>query len=362
MTQPASPQVESALIARLLVEPAPLSSLRLTPEDFTMRDLRAAYQAMEQLDREGKPIDVLTIQEVAGEIDLPAPDFVGLQTAPVQDYADRLKDLSLRRRVVEVARDIAKAAKDGTKDQMQANVAAAADLMAGVPGGPDLGLVDLRDFNESPPPPLLGVLSPGGTTILYGEGGDGKGWVAARWASQLPSKVAIIDFEAHPEEWGNRLSKFGLDVGTDVLYFSPSTTFERWANERAARLLRKEEVGFLIVDSAMYASDVEDPYSPAGAMAYKRARAKLDNLPAILLAHTTGSQDKVFGSVFWRNEARVVWRLGKDKQGGRFIQCRKANNYRELENRTYYIEFDQHHGVLNLHEQGKAWSPQAVSA
>ncbi len=127
-------------------------------------------------------------------------------------------------------------------------------------------------------------------------------------------------------------------------------------------MLRSEGVEFLVIDSAMYASDVEDPYSPNGALAYGRARRRLNNLPALLLAHTTGNTDKVFGSVFWRNESRIVWRLNKDYMTrARHMECRKANGYSWLEGRKLNVEFSEEHGILNLHEHGKPWSPEAAA-
>jgi len=353
------------MVARLLLDPSqiPMFADKVAADDFYLDDMRAAYGAMLSLSQQNKPVDVITVRSESKRnerIDLSILDLTKAHGAPIEEYADIIRSLAVRRQVIEAAQQIIHAATAGRPDRMTEAAELAFELASTTSHDDALGLVDLGAFRAPPVPPILGVLSPEGTTVLYGDGGDGKGWIAAKWASQLDVKVAIIDFENHPNEWAYRLDKFGLQ---DVLYVSPPNTMERWANDRAARLLRNAGIGFLIVDSAMYASNVDDPYSPASAMAYKRARSRLDNLPAILLAHTTGGQDKVFGSVFWRNEARIVWRLNKDLlTRQRSLECRKANNYQDLEGKRFHIEFSEEHGILNLHPHGHPWTAQEEAA
>jgi len=354
---PHSIEAEQALVARLILDPSQIAVVAgsLSPDDFHIQAYRQLYRSMIRLASEGKAIDVVSLGDDGNEIDV--LDLSAGHHAPLESYAAIIKDKAYQRRMVEAGQALVDAAYEGNVDRIMEVASQAADQAAADPLE-SLGILNLADFKEPPPPLLLDVLSPDGTSVLYGDGGDGKGWVAAKWASQLGVKVAILDFEDHPNEWAYRLDKFGL---SDVLYISPAVTLEKWANERSARLLRDRAVRFLIIDSAMYASDVDDPYSPGSTMAYKRARARLGRLPAILLAHTTGGQDKVFGSVFWKNEARIVWRLGKDiitRQ--RFLECRKANNYSAVEGKRFVIEFNEEAGILNLHPHGQAWSPEAV--
>ena len=224
-----------------------------------------------------------------------------------------------------------------------------------------LGAIDLTEFQHEPQPLALGFINPEGTTVLFGEGGDGKGWVAARWASRL-DRVAILDFEQHPHEWAYRLNKFGKNL-KDIIYFAPVGSFERWAEHGGAEQLQESGARYLIVDSAVYAVHTDDAYGPEGAMSYKRARALVGNPPSILIAHTAKGQDSVFGSVFWGNEARLIWRMYRNFKGGRYLQCKKSNNY-DIEGKKYTVEFDEQQGILEFHEQGKAWtaSPAVVEA
>ena len=352
---PSNPEAEQALIARLLLDPSQIPSVQLDPEDFYRDDMKAAYGAMVRLSQQRRPVDVMTVTEEAGlSLDLSVMDLTRFHTAPLGEYARVVRDKAFQRRYIEQLSALVNRAR--REDKPEVLVAAlqerTAALAEGVEAADLMGRMSLEEFQDEPDEPLLGVLSPQGTTILYGDGGDGKGWVAARLMAQLTRKVAILDFEMQPKEWAYRLGKFGMSLD-DVLYFSPPMTMDRWATEGTAQLLRAADVSYLVIDSAMYASDADDPYSPNNALAYGRARRRLDNLPALLLAHTTGNVDKVFGSVFWRNESRIVWRLSKDKlTRQRHMECRKANGYSWLEGRRYDLEFNEEQGILNLHERG----------
>jgi hypothetical protein len=366
-TPPHSPEAETALISRLLIEPDHLSEFTLHADDFYSDDARLIFKAMVDLRNEHERIDIVTIRNQVGrDVDIDLFTLTPAHRAPVTAYAEIIKTDAWRRRYIdELAELIRQARRNNDPQELISALEERAEKLAeGI--GPDdiLGRQNLAEHQGELPPPLFDILSPHGTTVIYGDGGDGKGWVAAKLASQMiqaGTPVGILDFEMQPQEWAHRLGKFGVSID-DVPYFSPPTTMDKWATEQSARMLRQEGVQYLLIDSAMYAADVEDPYSPNGALAYGRARRRLNNLPALLLAHTTGGADKVFGSVFWRNESRIVWRLNKDRQTfRRHLECRKANGYPELEGRKYQIEYDGTRGILNLHEHGKPWAAEAVA-
>ena len=364
MTNPSNVEVESALLSRLMIQPDQISALDLTSEDFYDREHRLIWTAMRSLAEQERPIDLMSIRSEAGQsVSLPIGSITAGHHAPLDEYARLLRNLTWRRRYIsQLQAAMHRAAVEDEPQELLADLQDwSGELSSGVDTAAVLGRQHLADHQGAPEDPFLGVLSPQGTTILYGDGGDGKGWVAAKLASQLDRKVAIIDFEMQPKEWAYRLDKFGVSLN-DVLYYSPPTTLDRWATPSAARMLKAEGVGYLMIDSAMYAADMEDPYSPKGAIAYGQARRRLGNLPALLLAHTTGGADKVFGSVFWRNESRIVWRLNKEYQTRqRFLDCRKANGYSWLEGKRINIEFDEPNGILNLHPHGTSWTPQKVA-
>lgn len=300
-----------------------------------------------------RPIDLVTLSSMGVELSDALERLTPAHGADLSAYADIIRRDAFRRRYISELTDLAHSAE--YTDDTQALVTALHDkalvLADGMALDDTLGRVALFDHRGAPPDPWLGVLSPQGTTVLYGEGGDGKGWVAARLVSLLAAegkRIAILDFETQTKEWAYRLDKFNTPT-EQVLYFAPTTTMDRWATDTAARTLRDEGVDLLIVDSALYASNLEDPYSPNGAIEYGRARRRLNNLPALLLAHVPAGADKIFGSVMWRAEARVVWRLGKDAlTRKRFIECRKANSYGWLEGKRLDIHFSEEQGELEL--------------
>lgn len=361
---PFSLEAERGLLARLLIDPSQVTELHLDPNDLHDPDARAGLAAMQALAEQNERIDILTIRREAGrDINIDVLDLTPAHHAPLDAYAHVIRKDAWRRRFISRMEHLSLQAEAGyDPEALMEELRAKAleievDASAFMSDANPFHRLDLSEHRSPPPPPLLDALSWKGTTVIYGDGGDGKGWVVAKWASQMPMKVCILDFEMQPSEWAYRLDKFGIDPD-QVIYISPPSTFEKWATDRAARYLVAENVGFLIVDSAMYASNADDPYSPAGALAYGRARRRLNNLPALLLAHTTGNQDKVFGSVFWRNESRIVWRLSKDITRTRHLECRKANNYQWLEGKKFTIEFNEEQGVLNLHEHGKPWKAE----
>lgn len=355
-----NPEAEAALVNALIVDPSQVPTVAdLQDGDFSSPAYAHAYRTIVSMVHDNRPVDVLALKQEGVEIS--AAELAG-RHSPATAYAGLIRDAAYRRRMATAVEDIARATETGSPSMIAEAIEQAALMVQNLPMvDSGLGVVNLEAFRFAPPPPLLDILSPEGTTVLFGEGGDGKGWIAAKLAARLIEqgiRVAVLDFENHPNEWVYRLTTFGVSMDK-IVYLAPPTTMEKWANDSAAKYLRDLGVQFLIVDSAMYASNVDDPYSPSSALGYKRARSKLGNLPAILLAHTAKGQDSIFGSVFWRNEARVVWRLNKDfLTRTRTLECRKANNYRYLEGVKMTVEFDESAGVLNLHPHGQAWQPQ----
>jgi hypothetical protein len=150
----------------------------------------------------------------------------------------------------------------------------------------------------------------------------------------------------------------------ELVYVQPDKHMVAWADAKAANMLHEAGVQFLVIDSATYAGSTDDPYSPQTAMNYKQARLRLGNPPALLLAHTAkGSSSSIYGSVFWRNEARLTWNLKRDYSTNlRTIICMKANAYPDLEGKVKEVEFNADLGVLNLHDFGQPWTPQTAAA
>lgn len=197
----------------------------------------------------------------------------------------------------------------------------------------------LAEMSMDPPPPmLLGRLDPTGHTVLFGTGGVGKGLMAAWWTLALTkagSRVLIVDYENHPDEWARRVYAMGgSHLLGEVLHVSPLTA--AWGGKRGAiwdqaddlrHLVADWGATYLVIDSIVPACSGTDPLKPEAVSQYAAA-LELIGRPALSLGHVTKADDLryPFGSVFWHNLSRVTW--SAKRSGERILLThRKHNNY-----------------------------------
>lgn len=190
--------------------------------------------------------------------------------------------------------------------------------------------VPLSDITAEAPKPLrLGFLDPDDATVLYGDGGTGKGVLAASWAAALSRDgeiVLILDYEAHARtEWRPRVEAFGGDLER-VRISQPKIAIWDAADDIAAEAA---SVGatWVFVDSVAYACLGLEVEKSATAIRYSAAITRL-GLPTLSLAHTTkadGDQRHPFGSVFWSNGARVTISMTGRGDAPRVLENRKTN-------------------------------------
>ncbi|MCL4839075.1 MAG: replicative DNA helicase [Thermoanaerobaculia bacterium] len=127
-TLPQSEESERAVLAAALLDPRllPAVSARLTVDDFYHQRHRLLYQAMLDLQDQQVAIDVRTLQasleqaaklEAAGglaylaTLDVDLPDL-----GRVENYVEIVKERAVRRRLIEVCRDITRDCLDGGLD------------------------------------------------------------------------------------------------------------------------------------------------------------------------------------------------------------------------------------------------------
>ena len=206
----------------------------------------------------------------------------------------------------------------------------------------ELGARTLTDISSDAPPPLiLDRIDPDGHTILFGDGGVGKGTLASVWAvgcANAGLRILIVDYENHPTEWSRRILGLGGDEAraavTHVAPLAPEWALRRgpiWDQAKTLRTLAKTvSADVVIVDSIVMACAGADPMDTATATAYAAA-LELIGRPVLSLAHTTklGNLRYPFGSVFWHNLARTTWSLKRDGERA-ILQHRKHNNYAGL--------------------------------
>ena len=115
---------EQALISALLIDNAPLEDITdLSPRDFYTTAHQKIYGAMVSLHRQGSPVDLVTVAtwlQKSGELEkVGGASYLAsiADSAPMATnagaYADTIKDMSLNRRVLEVALRVKDAALRG---------------------------------------------------------------------------------------------------------------------------------------------------------------------------------------------------------------------------------------------------------
>lgn len=168
-----------------------------------------------------------------------------------------------------------------------------------------LGTIPLTD----PLPAFLGYLAPepGDLTILYGDGGAGKGTLASYWAAQVTrdgGRVLIIDGEDHPTQWRRRVEEHGGDK--DLVDYWPHAGGEADVENYA------DKFALVIMDSAAYfMPQGVDMWSPEGAVYFQRL-AKRMGTHVLLLGHTSKTTPGPYGSVYFRNAPTVALGLTRD--------------------------------------------------
>lgn len=186
---------------------------------------------------------------------------------------------------------------------------------------------------QLPEPLLLGKLHAQEHTILFGDGGTGKGVIAAWLVAQLtrgkdPKRVLVVDYEMHANlEWRPRVEGFGGDM-TRVAILQPTRPIwdiSGWLRTQAS------EYDYVVVDSITYACVGEEVEKSVTATKYTMAVNQIDK-PTLSIAHVTkqnADPNHPFGSIFWSNGARVTLavsrKVAEDAESPRMLRNAKTN-------------------------------------
>lgn len=158
-------------------------------------------------------------------------------------------------------------------------------------------------------------------TILFGDGGTAKSYLAMYWAGKLVQaghRVLYADWEFTPEEHRERLEYlFGVDFPA-IRYLSCYRSF-REERDRLRRTIERQAITYMICDSVGLACG-GDPSTAEAATTYFQALRTLGDIGSLHIAHVTkstmkGEDQKPFGSAFWHNMARRTWNVKSEAIG-----------------------------------------------
>jgi replicative DNA helicase len=241
-TMPQSEESERAALAAVLLDPSLLATVagRLKADDFYSERHRAIYAAMLELQEESTPIDLRTLQarleqkgtlDAAGGfgylagLDVDLPDLGRFET-----YVEIVKERSVRRRLIDVCREVTRDCLDGGLDAQAALAKAEQSVMALGEEAVKRGFVPLSKIleetlellEESPGRGLVGVptgfvdldakthgLGRGALVIVAGRPGMGKTTLALNIAQHVAIRqrktVGVFSLEMGQQELALRI-------------------------------------------------------------------------------------------------------------------------------------------------------------
>ncbi|MFH0899571.1 MAG: AAA family ATPase [Pseudomonadota bacterium] len=186
---------------------------------------------------------------------------------------------------------------------------------------------------ESVPYIIEHILPAGQTSIIFGKGGGGKGWLSSAISvavatgnefcygliPTLKANVLYLDWESTQEEARRRFGWLARGAGIteipDGIYYRNMTRpLEDEAKSVRADISR-HNIGLVIVDSLVPACS-DDPTGADPARQVMDAMRSFSPATRLVIAHMTkaaaradSGEASVFGSVFFENLGRSVWEL-----------------------------------------------------
>ena len=232
----------------------------------------------------------------------------------------------------------------------------------------------LLNLGEVKPPPepafrLRPFIVDGEATIIYGEGGIGKSYIAGYMAAlvdqglstelcdPIPGTVLYLDYETTGDIAARRMQAitrgFGVGGYSKVLY---RFCHQSLPSEISAvqRIVAERNVSLIVVDSAGPACG-GDTESAASAINYFTALRSL-RVASITIAHRSkGGSVGPFGSVYWVNYPRMSFELRKSQEEESDIMHvallhRKVNDGRLMHPLSFKIEW-HHTGVVTVTQE-----------
>ena len=180
---------------------------------------------------------------------------------------------------------------------------------------------------------LWPILPEGEPTILYGDGGVGKSYLACFFSVlvTLPleaagfkptyGKVLYLDYETGPARINKRIRLLsqGL-IGSKLVTIYYQRRFQPLSDSvpELQRIVHKSKINMVVVDSVDKASGGDAEKQEVATRLFMGLRAL--GVTSLLIGHVTKEQSSPrsgktpFGSAFWRNNARAAWEVRNSQE------------------------------------------------
>ena len=200
-------------------------------------------------------------------------------------------------------------------------------------------------------------------SMVYGPGDSGKsffgvlaGYLIATGREHLGMKplqgnVLFLDYETDEATTKQRLSMVAAGFDEEIPHFFHYMHMRRPLEDEFDRVnayLMKHSIDFVIIDSAGRA--VLEPEASGPVNQYFNALSGLE-CTTLTIAHVskTGKESEPFGSIFWFNGARALYRAFGKQAGSCLsmaLRSHKANNGPRLSDRAYDFDFGDNRVIV----------------
>jgi hypothetical protein len=196
-------------------------------------------------------------------------------------------------------------------------------------------------------------------SILFGDGGSFKSYLALLWAIEIAEQghtVAYFDWEMNKRVHASRAKLLrAAGLTGKVRYLKPDAPLVQSATALRKEIV-KHGISYAVIDSIGFAADgpIEESVT---ANRYFQAVSKL-GIGTLHLAHVSKDQlnkeaPRVpFGSSFWHNQARSTWHLSAEQQDENYahltLSQRKNNLGRLRESMPIGVQFGHEQTTITV--------------
>ena len=211
--------------------------------------------------------------------------------------------------------------------------------------------IEYLGAKPSPPPPLDGdgLMHPIGTTLLYGPGGIGKGWVACYLIRALHEEEynpLILDFEGVRHEWMMRLNWMGVET---VPYHAAEGPLTPSMVVGIRDVIEDRRITHIVIDSASAAKQRTAEADSGGqdvTIGMFRLLRSL-TVPVFMIAHEGKTGTTPIGSTHFTTQSRLVWRAAGVANGTE-LRMTKVNDRELDEQPAIFTRVRRPDGIINV--------------